>query len=186
MKLAKTIIYALFTIWSLGFFYFIYEIENYVLDNKNITDVIVVFGEDKQRIYAASGLLKFGYAPIIFIAGSSDVSHYKSFLKEQGVSEHQLIFDREFVNNDKNYAIDTLLFSKKYGINSFRVVTSTQEMPRAMAELNRYLVNNLVIAHPVSIKKKDYTSIFVEYNKYVLIMIASIFGLQDELNISYS
>lgn len=186
MKLAKTILYALFTLWSLGFFYFVYAIENYVLDNKTITDVIVVFGEDKQRIYVASGLLKFGYAPSIFIAGSADVSYYKNFLKEQGVSEHQLVFDSEFVNNHKNYALDTYLFAKKYRIHSIRMVTSTQEMPRAIREVSRYLSSSVIVPHPISIKKKDYTSIFIEYNKYLLIMMSSIFGLQDELNISYS
>ena len=36
------------------------------------------------------------------------------------------------------------------------------------------------------LKRKNYKSVFIEYNKYLLIILSSIFGLQDELNLSYS
>jgi hypothetical protein len=44
-------------------------VQNYVLDNKTATEAILVFGANKQRLYSAAELLKYGYAPLILITG---------------------------------------------------------------------------------------------------------------------
>lgn len=187
LRIIRITLCSLLLLWVFGFFYFIYKTEHYVLDNKTITQAIVAFGDNNQTIYAATVLLKFGYAPLVFVAGLEDASYYKKFLKEHDIGDYQLIFDRELVNNRKNYPVDIYLFAKKYGFNSIRLVAPAAWMPRAILEAGKYLPETtVVIAHPVSVKSRNYGNIFIEYNKYLLIMITSILGFQNELNIPYS
>jgi len=187
MRLIRTIFSLILLSWGLGFFYFIHMVENYVLDNKTATEAILVFGANKQRLYTAAELLKYGYAPLILITGEDYNFNYKNYLKERGVPEYQFIFDERPANVKKNYALDTYYLLKRYKIDSIRLVTSAEEIPRAMYELVRYLPKTIhVVSHPVSLKEKNYNSMFIEYNKYLLIILSSIFGLQDDLNLSYS
>ena len=51
--------------WILGFFSFIYVIGNYELDTSTRAEAIVIFGDNKQKLYTAAALLKLGYAPLI-------------------------------------------------------------------------------------------------------------------------
>ena len=188
MKLIRTIFGLILLSWGLGFFYFIHVIQDYVLDNKTLTEAILVFGSsNKQRLYTATELLKFGYAPLILITGDDDLSIYKNYLKEQGIPEYQFIFDPRPTEASNDYSLDTYYLLKRYKIYSIRLVMSAEELPRATIELARHLPDNIsVVPHPVSLKKKNYNSIFIEYNKYLLIILAPIFGLQNDLNLSYS
>ncbi len=187
MKLIRIIFSLILLSWGLGFFYFIYMIQNYVLDNRTQTEAILVFGATKQRLYTAAELLKLGYAPLILITGEDDHSSYKNYLKDQGIQEYQFIFDPRPDHLDENYALDTYHLLTRYKINSVRLVTSAEEIPRAMYQLVRYFPRDIfLLSHPVSLKEKNYTSIFIEYNKYLLLILSSIFGMQDDLNLSYS
>jgi uncharacterized SAM-binding protein YcdF (DUF218 family) len=189
MRFIRTIFSIILLSWGIGFFYFIRIINNYVIDNTTPTEAILVFGNNKQRLYTAAELLKFGYAPLILITSNSneDPANYKNYLKEQGISEHLFIFEPQSPDY-KNYALDTYFLVKRYKIYSIRLVTAAEELPRAIYETTRYLspINVSIIPHPISSKKKDYFSIFIEYNKYLLIISAPIFGLQDEFTLSYS
>ncbi len=187
MKLIRIVFNIVLLSWGLGFFYFIYIIENYTLDTKTTAEAIIVFGSDKQHLYVAAGLLKFGYAPLILLTDDSNPFAYKNYLKEQGIPEYQVIIDSTTVRNDQNYALDTYHLVKRYKFYTIRLVTSAEELPRAIYETTRYLPSNVsIIPHPVSVKRKNYNFIFTEYNKYLLVILASIFGLQDEFNISYT
>ncbi len=187
MRLIRIFFGLILLSWGCGFFYFIHMIQNYTLDTRTATEAILVFGSNKQRLYVSAELLKFGYAPLILITGEDEHSSYKNYLREQGIQEYQFIFDPRPPDIKKNYAIDAYYLLKRYKLNSIRLVTSSEEMPRALHELGRYLPNDIeIISHPISIKEKNYNSIFIEYNKYLIIMLSSTFGLQDELNLSYS
>ena len=172
--------------WLLGFFGFIYMIGNYELDTRTRAEAIVIFGDNKQKLYTAAALLKLGYAPLILLANDENPVPYKNYFKEQGVPEYQVISDPETIRSNKHYPINTYLLLKKYGISSIRLVTLAEEMPRAIYETTRYLPRGAIVPHIVLVQSKNYRSIFVEYNKYLLAILLSIFGLQDELSISYS
>jgi uncharacterized SAM-binding protein YcdF (DUF218 family) len=172
--------------WVLGFFGFIYVIGNYELDTSTRTEAIVIFGDNKQKLYTAAALLKLGYAPLILLTNDENPTSYKNYLKEQGVPEYQVILDPEILRGNKHYPTNTYLLLKKYGISSIRLVTLAEEMPRAIYETTRYLPRGAIVPHIVLVKNKSYRSIFVEYNKYLLTILLSIFGLQDEFSISYS
>jgi len=172
--------------WILGFFSFIYVIGNYELDTSTRAEAIVIFGDNKQKLYTAAALLKLGYAPLILLTNDENPTSYKNYLKEQGVPEYQVILDPEILRGNKHYPTNTYLLLKKYGISSIRLVTLAEEMPRAIYETTRYLHRGAIVPHIVLVKNKSYRSIFVEYNKYLLTILLSIFGLQDEFSISYS
>ena len=61
MKIISLLISLIITSWCLGFFYFTKttsDISNY---KRNMTDSIVIFGKNEQRLYAGTQLLKMGY-----------------------------------------------------------------------------------------------------------------------------
>lgn len=72
--------------------------------------------------------------------------------------EYQFIFDERPANAKKNYALDTYYLLRRCKIDSIRLVTSAEEIPRAMYELVRYLPKTIhVVSHPVSLKEKIIT-----------------------------
>jgi hypothetical protein len=71
--------------WLLGFFGFVYAIGNYELDARTRAEAIVIFGENKQKLYTAAALLNLGYAPLILLKNDENPTFYKNHLKEQGV-----------------------------------------------------------------------------------------------------
>ena len=186
MRLAAITFGVILLSWILGFFGFVYAIGNYELDTKTPTEAIVIFGDNKQKLYTAAALLKLGYAPLILLATDESPASYKNYFKEQGIPEYQIIWDPEAVRSNKHYPTNTYLLLKKYGISSIRLVTLAEEMPRAIYETTNYLPRGAIVPHIVLVKNKSYRSIFIEYNKYLLVILLSIFGLQNEFSISYS
>ena len=69
--------------WILGFFSFIYVIGNYELDTSTRAEAIVIFGDNKQKLYTAAALLKLGYAPLILLTNDENPTSYKNYLKEE-------------------------------------------------------------------------------------------------------
>lgn len=186
MKALKITSLLLFIIWCGGFFAFIYKVNNISNNNRSMTESIVVFGGKRQNLYTASQLLKLGYAPLAFITGDKPKSHYMNFFKAQKLAPEQFIFDENISKGDKNYAEEVAQFLYKYQFQSLRLVADADQMPRALKELSYTLPDIIVIPHPISIKNKNYTKIFVEYCKYTAILVTYSLGFQNAFNLSYS
>lgn len=110
MKGFRLTIASILILWCGGFFYYVYVVENTSNDNRKITDAIVVFGGNKQRLYAGVQLLKFGYAPLIFITGDKPEEEYKNYLRTQNLAPEQFIFDEYLAKNKQNHALDKQCF----------------------------------------------------------------------------
>ena len=185
MEKVKFLLSVIILSWVAGFFYYIHVIDNYTLENKTITDVIVVFGDSKQKLYTSSQLLKLGYAPLVYITGKTPASEYQNFIKSQNLTLQQFIFDTSFAGNH-DYAKETAIFMDKYNADSIRLVISSSQMPRAMLEIkSRAPRGSIIIPHPVSRKTSDYGALFREYNNFVFVYFIIYFGLKFELNIPY-
>jgi hypothetical protein len=188
MRLIRIISSLILLSWGIGFFYFNHVIQNYVLDYKTTTEAILLFGANKQRLNIGANLIHHNYSHLLLITGEDYYFNYKNYLKEQGIEEYHFIFDerpRRIIK--KSYILDVYYLLKRYKINSIRLVIAPESIPRAIYELNLCLPKTThIVLEPVYLKIKNYKSIFIEYNKYLLIILSSIFGLQDELNLSYS
>ena len=172
-------------LWGTGFFYFLHITSNISNDNRNVTDAIVIFGGSQQNLYSGVQLLKLGYAPLAFITGHKPSEEYQNFLKTQHVSPEQFIFDKSIASNKSNHAMDAMIFLKKYQFNSMRLVVKSYQLPRAMLEIKSKISPDIiVIPHPISQKQANYTLIFEEYTQYILVLMASFIGKEDELNLS--
>jgi len=187
MKIIKLILSLTLLLWCLGFFYFLYVTNNISNDNRNVTDSIVIFGGKQQNLYSGVQLLKLGYAPLIFITGNKPKEDYRNFLKTQKIAPEQFIFDQHIESNNFNHAMDAIMFLKKYRFNSMRLVVSAYQLPRAILELEASVSPEIIIIpHHISQKQPNYSMVFKEYSKYILMLVASFIGKEDELNLSYS
>lgn len=171
--------------WIGGFFYYIYTTDNFALENKTRTDVIVVFGDSRQKLYTSVQLLKLGYAPLIYTTGKSPASQYQNFIASQNLTPEQFIFDTSFAG-DHDYAKETATFMEEYQVDSIRLVISSYQMPRAMLEITSHAPRGtLIIPHPVSRKGESYNLLFREYNNLLFVYLKTYLGLKIELDIPY-
>lgn len=186
-KLVSTIVNIVVLCWSVGYFYFKTSTEKYTLDNTTTTDVVVVFAGTKQKLYTGAQLVQYGYAPMLFVTSNRPYSYYSSFLTNSSLEKSQFIFDNEYATDLKDYGNETSKFVQKYRFDSIRLVASADEMPRALVDLHSKLPQYFIIVpHQVSKKTNNYWGVFIEYNKFLLIYLASLIGKANELNLSYS
>ena len=159
--------------WFSGFLYFIYYTKSYSINNSTVTDAIVVLTGGRLRIETGIGLLKAGYAPILFISGIKSPNQLKNFLKENGIKQDQVIYVLNADTTEDN-AREVAEFVANNEIDSIRLVTSSYHMPRALEEIRKllsYIHNVLIIPHPVSSNNQSYSLLFKEYNKYLIIKL---------------
>ena len=186
MKIISLLISLIITSWCLGFFYFTKttsDISNY---KRNMTDSIVIFGENEQRLYAGTQLLKMGYAPLVFVTSNKPKSEFTSFFKIYNLAPEQFIFDSELAANTTNYSTDTAEFLRKYRLHSMRLVANAVELPRALLDITSKVPRNIIIIpHPVANVDMEYDSIMIEYIKYTITLIAQYIGYKKELNLPY-
>lgn len=174
-------------LWGAGFYAFFDHVNKLSSDNRSPTDAIVVFGGNKQRLYVGVQLLKLGYAPLIFITGNKPKEDYSNFLKSQKLAPEQFVFDAKLASNKRNHAVDTAAFLIKYELSSIRIVTDSIQMPRALKELEYNLPSDSeIIANPVSRKNYSFKRTLREYLKYQAVVIATFFGVEDQLDLDYS
>jgi uncharacterized SAM-binding protein YcdF (DUF218 family) len=187
MKIIKLVLSSILLLLCSGFFYFSYIINNISNDNRSPTDSIVVFGNEQQNLYSGVQLLKSGYAPIVFITGNKPLEEYTNFLEAQKVSPERFIFDQQISCNESNHAVNAIMFIEQHQLSSMRLVVSAYQLPRALLELNANATQDItIIPHPIFQKQTNHTLVFKEYAKYILVIIASFIGKDDELNLSYS
>jgi uncharacterized SAM-binding protein YcdF (DUF218 family) len=157
-----------FFIWSSGFGYFMYYVNQYTNDNSTITDAIAVVTGGKSRVKTSVGLLKAGYAPLIFISGVESKTDLVNFLVNNNVNLDQVIYGTHASNTNENVT-EISQFATNYDLKSIRLVTSYYHMPRALSLLKNILPKKvIVVPHVVTIEPLDYGILLTEYNKYIV------------------
>ncbi len=167
---------AILLLWFGCFFYYLYYTRSYQIDKSAVTDAIIVFTGGANRIDTGIGLLKAGYAPLLFISGIGSPTQLKNFLTEHGVKQEQVIYGLT-ARDTKGNALEIAEFINKSHISSIRLVTSSYHMPRALTETQRLLATAypvVIIPHPVFSEYYNYKLCFKEYNKYLIIKIFNI------------
>lgn len=185
MKTISLLISLVITSWCLGFFYFTKNTSNISNYKRNMTDSIVVFGANEQKLYASTQLLKMGYAHIVFVTSNKPKSEFAGFFKTYNIAPEQFIFDTELATNTNDYATDTEEFLSKYKLHSMRLVVSSLELPRALLEVTSRVPRNIIIIpHPVASVDIEYDLIMMEYIKYTATLITQFVGYK--LNLPFS
>lgn len=187
MRVLKLIIAICILIWSVGYFTFLNSSKNFTIDTSNLSDVVIVFGGKKQRLYTGVQLVKLGYSPYMFVTGDKPLSEYLSFLKAHKISREHFIFDVDFAHQYKDYALEAAIFIRKNQFTSARVVADASQISRAMIEIRSHVaIGTKLIPHPVSFKGGNYTKMFVEYNKFVFVFLANMFGFANNVSLLYT
>lgn len=186
MKTIKLIIFLSIFAWCTGFFYFLSYTKNINNTNRNITQAIIIYGGNKERLYVGTKLLKLGYAPVVYITGYKPESEYSDFIKINNLAPEQFIFNKFFPSNNLTPLEDTLSFMKKFQLHTTRVVINATQLPRARIDFKTKAPNEVeLIPHVVSIKEEKDFKVFIEYLKFSITLIASFVGMKNEFNLSY-
>lgn len=187
MKIFKLTLSLLIFIWCAGFFYFVSYTKNLTNTNRNITQAIIIYGGNKERLYVGAQLLKLGYAPVVYITGDKPKNEYDNFIRVNNLTQAQFIFDPSLTTNNLDPINDSLDFMKKFQFHTARVVINTTQYPRAKIDFASKVPHEIkLIPHVVSRKGERNFQVFVEYLKYNITLLASFAGVENELNLSYS
>ena len=163
-------------LWSGGYLYYIQYTKSYLIDKSTITNAIVVLTGGRQRINTGIALLKAGYAPILYISGVESKNQLKNFLSENHIQQDQVMYGNAATTEGN--AIEIADFISNHGISSIRLVTSSYHMPRALLEVQRFIPMNSrvnIVPHPVFSEYQNYSVLFKEYNKYLIIVVLKFF-----------
>lgn len=186
MKTIKLIIFLSIFAWCTGFFYFLSYTKNINNTNRNITQAIIIYGGNKERLYVGTKLLKLGYAPVVHITGYKPESEYSDFIKINNLAPEQFIFNKTLSSNNLTPLEDALSFMKKFQFHTARVVINATQLPRARIDFKTKAPNEIeLIPHVVSIKEEKDFKVFIEYLKFSITLIASFVGMENEFNLSY-
>jgi len=187
IKALKLTIASIILVWCGGFFYFLQIINHTPINSVAITDAIVVFGGDSNRLRTGTLLLQKGYAPLIFITCESSQEEYTDLIKKHVVIPEQFIVGTDVANCKKSHAADTELFLEQYQLRSLRLVVDSVQLPRALMELSAKLPpDTIIVPHETDIEHKDYVKVLKEYIKYSTLVVMSVLGVQTDLKMSYS
>jgi len=187
MKILKLTLSLIIFSWCAGYFYFVSYTKNISNTNRNITQAIIIYGGNKERLYVGAQLLKLGYAPVVYITGDKPKSEYDNFIRVNNLTEAQFIFDPSLTTNNLGPIEDSLDFMRKYQFHTARVVINATQLPRARIDFASKVPNEIkFVPHVVSRKGEKHFKIFIEYIKYSATLLASFVGMENELDLSYS
>lgn len=144
------------------------------------TDGIVVLTGGAKRLERGLDLLEQGKARRLLISGVDRSVRQRELAvrygKEQGLFECCIDLGREAVDTRSN-GEETNRWLKKRKFKTVRLVTTDWHMPRASFELAR-LAGDSVAVYPDAIESNPrFTTLFTEYNKYLLRRAAVIVGI---------
>ena len=173
MRVIILSIIALLLSWSGGFAYYTYWVQSYKINTSTITDSVVVFDTDPQKIEYGTALLKAGYAPILFIPSINSTTTLQSVISEQKVIPSQVIhgINNRTYNNEAEEISDFIITN---GIKSIRLVTNDYEMPRVIETLTKLIPSSYnfhIVPHVIKSKDMQYKMLFKSYNAYLNSML---------------
>jgi len=177
MRTFFMVIASLILIWLGGYFWYLSELASKKNDNKEKTDAIVVLTGGQNRLNGAVKLLEEQYAAKLYISGVDEKVTRAELINLLGSSEDLAYCCIESGNEAADTvgnAIETMHWVSRNNVESLRVVTSLDHMPRAMVEFRRYMPEISFIEHPVGnwqAQKYNYFILSQEYSKYIISLL---------------
>ena len=147
VRFVKSLFLFALSVFFIGFFVFLAQIQRYDVPSTPGAQGVVVFTGGADRIETALRLLEQKAAPRLLISGV-DVSTSKLALNRIYKINADLLeccvdIDRVALDTIGN-AEETVRWSKKHDYRSLIVVTSAYHMPRSLLELSRRTTETLV------------------------------------------
>lgn len=174
----RRLIALLILIWGLGFAVFALTLPRPTGDQQ--TDAIVVLTGGAGRLDRGLDLLARHRAQRLFVSGTDRTVRKKELAVRTG--RPLALFDccvdlgKESVDTRSN-ATETSKWLEAHHYRSARLITTDWHMPRAHSDLNRALKGHDIRIVPDAIRSQPgLMTLFTEYNKYVLRLVAAPFG----------
>ncbi|MDH7640094.1 YdcF family protein [Sphingomonas oryzagri] len=174
----RRLIALLILLWGLGFAVFALTLPRPIGDRQ--TDAIVVLTGGAGRLDRGIDLLARHQAQRLFVSGTDRTVRKKELAVRTG--RPVALFDccvdlgKESVDTRSN-ATETAKWLEAHHYRSVRLITTDWHMPRAHSDLNRALKGYDVTVVPDAIRSQPgFMTLFTEYNKYVLRLVAAPFG----------
>tara|TARA_R110002073_G_scaffold295611_1_gene461517 strand:- start:1812 stop:2414 length:603 start_codon:yes stop_codon:yes gene_type:complete len=177
MRAILSIIISLLLVWLGGYLWYINKLAAGQLNENEKTDAIVVLTGGQNRLNVAVKLLEDGLAAKLYISGVDEKVTRVELLDLLGSSkelEECCIESGNQAADTVGNAIETLEWIRQNKIESLRVVTSLEHMPRAMVEFKRFMPEVKLIEHPVGRWRPEninYFSLSQEYSKYIISLL---------------
>lgn len=166
--------------WGAGFFWYVGQIPDHVLNPYQKTDAIVVLTGGSERLSEGRRLLNRHLAQKLFISGVYRGVEVDELLSA-GHADPDLvaccIVLGHVAENTRGNAIETATWVYKQGYRSLRIVTANYHMPRSLLEFHNLMPDVEIVAHPVfpeNVKVDTWwrwpgtaALISSEYNKYL-------------------
>lgn len=144
------------------------------------TDAIVVLTGGSGRLERGFDLLERGLAPRMLISGVARTVRPNELAVAYDVDPELIdccvVLGRESFDTRSN-ADEVARWVERRRIGSIRLVTNDLHMGRARYELAKRVEPDLRVIADAVPTDPDFTSIFVEYNKYLLGRVADLIGI---------
>ena len=177
MRAIFYVIISLFFVWLGGYFWYVNKLTSDQANETEETDAIVVLTGGQNRLNVAVKLLEDGFADKLYISGVDEKVTRIELLNLLGARkelEECCIESGNQAADTVGNAIETLAWIEQNEIESLRVVTSLEHMPRAMVEFQRFMPEVKFIEHPVGRWRPEninYFSLSQEYSKYIISLL---------------
>ncbi len=181
LKLGSFITVAALLSWVLGFFWFATNLPEDVLNETEVTDVIVVLTGGSDRINTGLDLLEQGTAKKLFISGVYKGVEVQELLRlsQRAPKNLECCVKLGYQADDtRGNALESQNWIEQEGYNSLRLVTAAYHMPRSLLEFKNAMPDIKILPHsvfPQHVKQKDWwlwpgsmTLILSEYVKFLM------------------
>ena len=165
-------------LWGLGFGWFAVFLPQ-PLDGRT-TDAIVVLTGGEGRLDRGLSLMQDGAAKRMLISGVDRTVKPHELAVRYNVPDRLfeccITLGREAIDTRSN-GIETEQWLERRGYDTVRLITSDWHMRRAAFELRQALPRDIVLVYDAVPSQPSFSTLFREYNKYVLRRIAALIGI---------
>ena len=167
-------------LYALGFILFTVTLGRPAGAEAERTDAIVVVTGGKGRIERGVEVLKAGRAKRLLVAGADPAVTKRDLVRRLG--GHKRLVDccvdlgSESVDTRSN-AEEAARWLEKRRYRSFRLITSDYHMRRARYDFRQVLGGKYEVVPDAVRTAPHFTTLFSEYNKYVLRRLAELFDI---------
>lgn len=164
--------------WGLGFGWFALLLPQ-PLDGRT-TDAIVVLTGGEGRLDRGLALMQDGAAKRMLISGVDRSVKPHELAVRYDVPDKLfnccITLGREAIDTRSN-GIETAQWLERRGYDTVRLITSDWHMRRASFELRQALPSDIILVYDAVPTQPSFSTLFREYNKYVLRRIAALLGI---------
>ena len=144
------------------------------------TDAIVVLTGGEGRLDRGLALMQDGAAKRMLISGVDRSVKPHELAVRYDVPDKLfnccITLGREAIDTRSN-GIETAQWLERRGYDTVRLITSDWHMRRAAFELRLALPSDIVLVYDAVPSQPSFSTLFREYNKYVLRRIAALLGI---------